>query len=125
TAPAGPVAAPVLWQGEVRLDGTPRDFDFEPPKRGNTSIDLDSDGYLNGSAYDSFWGSGVVLWTGEAGPSRDDCADRLETHGQEAVDIDARSRICLKTNQGRIVFLKVLRRDGDGYLAEATLWASS
>ncbi|MFE9653162.1 hypothetical protein [Micromonospora sp. NPDC006431] len=42
------------------------------------------------------------------------------------VNIDARSRICLKTNQGRIVFIKVLRRDGDsGYIAQVTLWSSS
>ncbi|MEV4490157.1 hypothetical protein AB0K04_08580 [Micromonospora coxensis] len=124
-APAEPSAAQVLWKGEVRLDATPRDFDHEPPARGNTSTDLSSDGYLHGSVYDKFWGRAVVLWPGTTAPSRGDCAERLQTHGVKRVTIDARSRICLETNQGRIVFIQVLRRDGDGYEARATLWSSS
>jgi hypothetical protein len=124
-SPVKPAAAPVLWKGEVRLDGTPRDFDYEPPARGNTSTDLSSDGYLNGSAYNRFWGRGVVLWPGQADPSREDCAARLQTHGVKEVNIDARSRICLETSEGRIVFIKVLRRDGDdGYNSQVTLWSS-
>ncbi|MEV4481631.1 hypothetical protein [Micromonospora coxensis] len=123
--PAEPSAAQVLWKGEVRLDATPRDFDYEPPARGNTSTDLSSDGYLDGSVYEKFWGRAVVLWPGSAAPSRSDCAERLQTHGVKRVNIDARSRICLETNQGRIVFIQVLRRDGDGYEARATLWSSS
>ncbi|KAB1928149.1 hypothetical protein F8271_29170 [Micromonospora sp. ALFpr18c] len=73
---AGPAAAPVLWKGEIRLDSTPRDFDQEPPARGNTSTDLNSDGYLNGSVYNKFWGRAVVLWPGPAEPTRDGCAAR-------------------------------------------------
>lgn len=125
TAPTKPPAAPVLWTGEVRLDGTPRDFDFEPPARGNTSSDLSSDGYLNGSVYSRFWGRAVVLWVAKADPSRADCATRLQTHGVKEVTIKTRSRICLETGKGRIVLLKVLRRDGEGYDAQATIWGAS
>ncbi|MEW2444527.1 hypothetical protein [Micromonospora marina] len=124
--PGSPIADVALWKGEIRLDSTPRDFDQEPPARGNMSTDLGSDGYLNGSVYTRFWGRAVVLWPGRTGPSRADCAGRLQTHGVRTVSVDIRSRVCLETNQGRIVFIKVLRRDGDdGYAAEVTIWSSS
>lgn len=124
-SPAPPASPAVLWKGEIRLDATPRDFDHEPPARGNTSTDLSSDAYLNGSVYSKFWGRAVVLWPGQGDPSRDDCTARLRTHGVRAVNIDVRSRICLETNQGRIVYIKVLRRNGtDGYDSRVTLWSS-
>jgi hypothetical protein len=114
--------APVVWRGEILLDDTPRDFDHEPPARGNYSIDLNSDAYLQGSTYQKFWGGPVVLWRAKADPDRDDCAVRLETHGVERVSVDRRSRVCLRTNQGRIVLIKFLARDGAGYRTMVTLW---
>jgi hypothetical protein len=115
----------VLWRGEVLLDGTPVDFDEEPPRRGNTSTDLESDALVNGSEYQLLWSSRAVTWSEQGDPDRDGCGNRLETHGVSAVPIDARSRICLRTNRGRLVYLKVLGRDSDGYNAQATLWNST
>jgi hypothetical protein len=118
-----PAPAIVIWSGEIRLDETPRDFDYEPPSRGNYSIDMQSDAYLNGSSYHKYWGGPVVTWTKTADPKRDDCATRLTTHGVEQVPLSSRSRICLATNGGRIVFLKILGRNGSGYDAKVTIWA--
>ena len=118
-----PAPATVIWSGEIRLDETPRDFDYEPPSRGNYSIDMQSDAYLQGSTYRKFWGGPVVTWTKSGDPKRDDCATRLTTHGVEEVPLSSRSRICLATNGGRIVFLKILGRNGSGYDARVTIWA--
>ncbi|MFE9653163.1 hypothetical protein [Micromonospora sp. NPDC006431] len=67
-SPTKPPAAAVLWNDEIRIDSTPRDFDYEPPALGNTSTDRESDGYLNGSVYNRFWGEALVLWPGQADP---------------------------------------------------------
>jgi hypothetical protein len=117
-----PPAVPVLWSGELRLDDKPRDFDTEPPALGNFSIDLNSDAYLNGDRYTKFWGGPVVLWPGKTDPDRDGCATRLQTHGVEEASVGRGSRVCLRTNNGRIVYLKLLKRDGDGYTAMVTIW---
>jgi hypothetical protein len=119
---AAPPPIPVLWQGEILLDDTPRDFDYEPPARGNTSTDLSSDGYLTGSIYNKFWGGGVVIWSARGDPGKRDCATRLTTHGVEEVSVGAKSRICLLTNEGRVVFIKIVRRNGDGFDARVTIW---
>ena len=121
--PDEPAPAIVIWSGEIRIDETPRDFDYEPPSRGNYSIDMNSDAYFNGSSYRKYWGGPVVTWTKTADPKRDDCATRLTTHGVEEVPLSSRSRICLATNGGRIVFLKILGRNGSGYDARVTIWA--
>jgi hypothetical protein len=122
TPPAKVAVIPVLWKGEILLDGTPRDFDYEPPRRGNTSSDMSSDGVLYGSTYSDFWGGGVAIWPNRADPNRADCTERLTTHGVREVQIYTQSRLCLLTNQGRIIFIKVLGREGDGYSAEVTIW---
>jgi hypothetical protein len=116
--------APVLWKDEIRLDDTPRDYDYEPPRRGNTSTDLSSDGYLSGSRYHKFWGAGVVTWTAKGDPTRDQCAERLTTHGVDDVPVHAKSRFCLQTNEGRVVYVKVSAREDDGYRATVTIWGA-
>jgi len=120
--PAAPETAPVVWRDELRLDGLPKDFDTEPPTRGNFSTDLRSDAYLDGSTYRKYFGGTLALWVEKAAPDRDDCATRIETHGRPAVSIVRGSRVCLRTDRGRIVLLEIGRRDDDAYLATATLW---
>jgi hypothetical protein len=120
--PEKPPPVPVLWRGEVRLGDKPRDFDTEPPAQGNFSIDLQSDAYLNGDMYTKYVGGPVVIWIAKTDPDRDGCATRLQTHGDEAVSVGRGSRLCLRTNHGRIVFLKILKRDGNGYTAMVTVW---
>jgi hypothetical protein len=120
--PPPPPPVPVLWRGEIRLGDKPRDFDTEPPAQGNFSIDLQSDAYLNGDRYTKYMGGSLVLWPGRADPDRDGCANRLATHGDESVSVARGSRVCLSTNHGRIVYLKILKRDGAGYTAMVTIW---
>jgi hypothetical protein len=68
-------------------------------------------------------GALMVKWTGSGDPGREDCAGKVDSVGENSVKVDVRTRVCLKTDKGRIVFFTVLSAPNDfDWKVHAVIW---
>jgi hypothetical protein len=107
----------IISNDSVDLDGNPR------PVRHPTGLGADI--Y---SAGPTMWGMGgaqIMKWTGPD-PGREDCAGKVATLDEESVTVDVGTRVCLKTDGGRIVFFKVLSAvpNSSDWKVHAVIWAA-
>ncbi|GAA1952838.1 hypothetical protein [Kitasatospora viridis] len=120
---------PVRWQGTVTLvDGNNGpgqfywDMDVYPPSPGLPSdLSLDCNLVCTSGRID---GHAVVPWKQSAAPTRDQCANLLNSElGQSSVDVKPGSMACFGTNQGRVgYFVTQDPPDQDSQLLAVVLW---
>ncbi|HSV66679.1 MAG TPA: toll/interleukin-1 receptor domain-containing protein [Mycobacteriales bacterium] len=128
TSSALPTAAAVRvwWHGTVTLDAdnfnTGWFLDPSPPARaplGDLGLVCDLSCYSNEVA-----GNAFVAWDGSRPPERQQCSGILDTQlGQRRLDVRVGSVACLKTEGGRVGYLKVTSMAGLGHMKiEVTVW---
>jgi hypothetical protein len=125
--PAGP--------GPVGAGADAVEFEKKLGRNGTSGVELDSetgivrnpDGnpdivfYEASEKLGSFTGA-IVEWTEDKPPTRQRCADLLETHGATGTyTIEIGARFCVRSSGGRTAFLAVIN-DGKEYLV--SLWAN-
>lgn len=128
-ATPGSSASPdkVRWSDEVRFDDDGIDFDTVPPTVEMTWSAFDSDLRRGLSGPDrplTAENGRIALWPGTDTPTRQQCADRISTHGDERVHIPVGRTGCLRTSKDRIVMLTVTGFPVDSFevTARATVW---
>jgi hypothetical protein len=66
---------------------------------------------------------GAFVWKEQAEPTLSGCASFLSTHGSKGYfAIQDGTRLCVRTNEGRVALLTVKKRDGEAWLVDATVW---
>ncbi|MGW1061976.1 hypothetical protein [Micromonospora rubida] len=130
TPPVSSATAPsigeVRWSGEVRFATLGVDLDTVPPtvqRYSSTDDDLNRDSANADGALHASWGQ-IALWPGPGEPTRQQCADRVSTHGAERVHIPIDRIGCLTTNKDRVAMFKVTRYPDDSFqvTARVTVW---
>lgn len=132
----GPSALPdeVQWSGEVRFDTDGIDLDTVPPTvqmdwpvfdADLSRKDASGDGPIN--AGDSVPDPDLALWPGPERPTREQCAERVATHGDGRVHIPVGGIGCVRTSEGRIGMITVTDFPDDTFqvTAEVTIWAAT
>ncbi|MEV0155636.1 hypothetical protein AB0H57_18085 [Micromonospora sp. NPDC050686] len=134
-APTDPTSAPpppadeVQWSGEVQFNDDGIDFDPVPPTvemdwpvfdSDLERISANEDGKLHAE------NGHLALWPGPGLPTRQQCLERLATHGDEWMRIPLGRTGCLRTSKDRIVSLTIARYPDDSFrvTAKATVWNS-
>jgi hypothetical protein len=122
-SPSGPQTTPrVAWKGTFLFDNNGVDLDREPPARG---VDSGFDAYSGGSSFDTV-GADVAVWRGRTPPTPDECSSLLDKFSNTRVPIDVGTRLCVRTSQGRIAFIEVVRQGDEntaaGWEVRATIW---
>jgi hypothetical protein len=131
--------------GAPTQTGAPASSHAQPPAAGtpifndelivpNASVDLDgppfhqkpfsgADIYSAGTTMGGMSGALMVKWTGSGDPGRADCAGKVDSLGEKSVTVDVGTRVCLKTDKGRIVFFTVLSAPNDfDWKVHAVIW---
>lgn len=122
-APPGPSATgepDVLWHDHFNM-GNYVDFDSIPPQNGTGGLSRGN----NTGEYNV--NDDGTLWESATPPSKQQCIDRIATHGQETIAVDAGTRICYRTSGDRIVYIEILGVDPsasrpDRFETEVTIW---
>ncbi|HZM78871.1 MAG TPA: hypothetical protein VFC19_24345 [Candidatus Limnocylindrales bacterium] len=67
---------------------------------------------------------GIFVWTdAQRAPSMRDCAISLATQGTGSyVPIKDGMRLCVGTNEDRVAYVVIKKRDGDAWLVDGTVW---
>jgi eukaryotic-like serine/threonine-protein kinase len=133
---SAPGAAPdeVQWHGNVRFDTDGIDLDKVPPtvRMNWPSLDADlsraganADGPLN--AGDAFPQPNLALWTGPGTPTRQQCAEQVDTTGNGRVHIPKGRIGCLRTSKDRVAMFTVTAYPDDSFsvTAQVTVWAAT
>jgi hypothetical protein len=116
-------AAPVRWQGKVRIaDGI--DLDAEPPQDATFGNDLTSGA---GPALGIRADVRLAPWVETTMPGRGDCYTRAVTQswrdGRVVVEkVQVGTRYCVETKQGHTALLTVARLDGEAFFADVLVW---
>ncbi|GAB2941607.1 hypothetical protein GCM10027280_32710 [Micromonospora polyrhachis] len=123
TAPADKIR----WSDEIQFDNDGIDLDTIPPtvQMDWPSLNSDLNRGLTGPDRPLTAASGhLALWPGPGTPTRQQCADRVSTHGDERVHIPVGRTGCLTTSKGRVVMFTVTRFPADSFqvTARATIW---
>ncbi|MBW4703354.1 hypothetical protein [Micromonospora sp. RL09-050-HVF-A] len=130
TEPGPITAAPsdggVRWSGEVRFATYGVDLDTVPAtvqRYWSTDADLSRDSASADDGLHAEWGQ-LALWPGPGTPSRQQCAERVSTHGAERVHIPVGRIGCLTTNKDHVAMFKVTRYPDDSFqvTAHVTVW---
>lgn len=67
---------------------------------------------------------GIFVWTdAQRAPSMRDCAISLATQGtSNYVAVADGMRLCVGTNEDRVAYVVIKKRDGDAWLVDGTVW---
>lgn len=116
-------AGPVRFQGVVQLTSSGLDLDHIPPSPSWEEL-----------RYDAAPGKGLSVgpaassapWTGASSPDRGQCAQALASNPHEPGHVfgvpQAGTGFCLRTNVGRVAFLRVRQVIEDVTLLDAMIW---
>jgi hypothetical protein len=110
TGPATTAAAAsgIFWQGSFVFH-TYVDFDSAPPQNDAGELTQDVKGNL------LVYNDGSV-WTGAAPPTKEQCADQIATRATDQIPLDAGTRVCYRTEGGRVVYFEVTELVEEGGL---------
>lgn len=114
----------VRWHGLLRIPLEGVYLDQNPPKAtdgANWDVAAGDSNTLLGDSLVN--GQGIALWTAGGQPTRKQCADQVDTQGQQVLAVRVGSMVCVKTQQGRVALL-VVKSIGSDYTDEAdtTVW---
>ncbi|MBY8875793.1 hypothetical protein K7640_28600 [Micromonospora sp. PLK6-60] len=132
-ASADPTGTPavddVQWNAEVRFDDDGIDLDRVPPTVQMNWPVFDSDLERISAAEDGKLHAEngyLALWPGPGLPSRQQCLERLATHGDEWMRIPRGQTGCLRTSKERIARITIVRYPDDSFqvTAKATVWSA-
>lgn len=116
----GPTEIRVEKQMAVELDqaGGPQ-TDAKPAAGPNQAQDL----YM-WSGVEVSSSNGIFVWTeAERAPTMRDCAISLATQGtSNYVTVKDGMRLCVGTNEDRIAYVVIKKKDGEAWLVEGTVW---
>jgi hypothetical protein len=114
-----------VWTGSFLFDNNGVNFDHEPPLRNaGGAFQVYSGG---SSAIAAGLGSGRIrlasLPSGTAA-TPDACAERLDNYSTSSVDLDEGRRVCVRTERGRVVLMKINGGPDDklAWDVTATIW---
>ena len=124
---ARPAADVVRWHGQVTITSNGVDLDTVPPTQ------------AVGDAYDIIIGAGnqdqvqdtgtggpinIASWNGSSFPTRQQCADQIDTNPAMAITVSPGDIVCVQTQAGRIAALD-FTSVSDNYgpdVVQATVW---
>ncbi|WP_431972893.1 hypothetical protein [Micromonospora haikouensis] len=123
---AAPSDGEVRWSGEVQFATHGVDLDTVPAavqRYWSTDADLSRDSASADDGLHAEWGQ-LALWPGPDTPSRQQCAERVSTHGAEWVHVPVGRIGCLTTNKDHVAMFKVIRYPDDSFqvTAHVTVW---
>lgn len=120
--PSEPERSDVLWKNHFNM-GNYVSFDTIPPQNEKGTLSQDVEGTYH--VYDD-----GALWESPTPPSKQQCVEKIATHGQASIPMDMGTQFCYRTSGGRVVFIKVIGvQPGDGLLTsprfetEVTIWS--
>ena len=119
----------ILWgPTEIRMD---KQMAVELDQAGGPLTESKPGGDTNRSQDLYMWSgvevsssNGIFVWTvAERAPSMRDCAMSLATQGtSNYVAVKDGMRLCVGTNEDRIAYVVVKKKDGDAWLVDGTVW---
>jgi hypothetical protein len=119
-----PAAGTSIYDDDFVIGNDSVDLDGGPPPISHP-VGLGADIYSAGTTLEAMSGARMVKWTGSGDPGRDDCAARVTSLGERSVTVDVNTRVCLKTDGGRIVFFTVKSHaQGSAWTAHVVIWAA-
>lgn len=118
----------VRWSGEAQFATHGVDLDTVPARvlsYYSTDVDLSRESASADGSLHAEWGQ-LALWPGPGTPSRQQCAERVSTHGAERVHVPVDRIGCLTTNKDRVAMFRVTRYPDDSFrvTAQFTVWDS-
>ncbi|WP_329297234.1 hypothetical protein OG410_00645 [Streptomyces sp. NBC_00659] len=129
--PARVEYGPAVFSMEASYDPRDADLDSGPPllvTRGSKGADLYLDSTLAQpvAVFDG-WGEVSLgqLPAGDAAPTEAECTDRIENNTTSEIDLARGVRFCLRTDQGRTAYLRVISAplEEEGKVRfEVTVW---
>ncbi|MEU2038132.1 hypothetical protein [Nocardia niwae] len=142
---AAPTTSPAASPNDVRWTGTMNltylDLDSVPPRvlSSNSgasawvSYDREAHGGFTGATLYGLGGGffttkpTLALWTTQAAPTRQQCADLVATQGAETLPVTKDSAYCVKTAAGRTAFLTGISVNNaiHAYTASVTVWSAT
>jgi hypothetical protein len=125
-APAPVAAGAPIFNDDFIFDNDGVDLDGSPAPIPHPASGADA--YSADTTMESMNRVRFVKWTDPADPGRDDCARKVALLGQSSVTIDVNTRVCLKTDRGRIVFLTVKTHQSSSasaWLVHAVIWTGT
>jgi len=118
--PGGGAGAGVEFEKKYGRDGTTGfELDGEKDIIRNPGNDGDIVFFEATELVGSFRGN-IIAWTGEKAPTRQECADLLETHGRTGTyPIEIGGRFCVRSSGGRTAYLAII---SEGQEYQVSVW---